>query len=337
MTLKDIAVEAGVSSVTVSNVINGNLKKVSAETEARVRKLIEKYDYKPNATARSLAKKESKIIAVIVPNIGKDQNFLQSPYNAELLGVLEKEIRKRGYYMMVRCVSSCMEIISLFSTWNVDGVIIVGAFSNEAKEIQKEMKLPMIFIDTYCQDALVANVGANDYKGGYLAMKYLMDRGHIKVSFAGPSVSSQGVIQERFKGIQDALIEKNMELKKENIYFANTTYEEGINVGKQIAFSGQDVTAVISMSDILALGIMEGLRLSGKVVPEDISVIGYDNLSECRYSSPQLTTVSQSIIQKAELTSKYLFKMITDKENIVVKKMVDVEIIERQSVKNIYK
>lgn len=335
MTLKDIAAEAGVSSVTVSNVINGNLKKVSSETVDRVKSIIEKYNYKPNATARSLAKKESRIIAVIVPNIGVDQNFLQSPYNAELLGVLEKEIRQRGYYMMVRCVVSCMEIIPLFTTWNVDGVIIVGAFSNEAREISCKIKTPMIFIDTYCQEVPIANVGSNDYKGGYLGMKYLIARGHRNIAFAGPSVTSQGVIQERFRGANDALKEKSLAINEDIIYEATTTYEEGVTLGRKIAFSDKDITAVISMSDILALGIMEGLRLSGKMVPEDISVIGYDNLSECRYSVPQLTTVSQNIIEKAELTAHYLFQMINTRSELIINEMTDVEIIERQSVRNL--
>lgn len=126
VTQKDIAREAGVSSVTVSNVVNGNYHKVSEENIKKIQGLIEKYHYLPNATARSLAKKESQIIGVVIPNISKDDNFLESPYYARVLGVLEQIVRNKGYYLMVRCVGKCTEIIPHLSAWNVDGVIFLG-------------------------------------------------------------------------------------------------------------------------------------------------------------------------------------------------------------------
>ena len=98
MTLKDIANEVGVSSVTVSNVINGNHKKVSTETIKRIEEVIEKYNYRPNATARSLAMKKSNIIGFVIPNVDDAENFLKSPYNAEIFGTFESYVRKKGYY-----------------------------------------------------------------------------------------------------------------------------------------------------------------------------------------------------------------------------------------------
>lgn len=335
MTLKDIAKEARVSSVTVSNVINGRYNKVSAETVKKVQEIIEKYNYKPNATARSLAMKESKIIGVVIPNVDREQNFLQSPYNAEILSVLENYVRKQGYYLMIRCVSSCLDIIPLFSSWNVDGMVFLGALKDEIRDIKNRMDLPLVFIDTYTDDLDIVNVGANDYKGGYLATKYLIARGHQNIAFAGPDVKSQGVIQERYRGLCDAMEERELKVIPERIFVSMTTYESGVSVGKNIAFSNSDITAVVSMSDILALGIMEGLRLSGKLVPEDISVIGFDNLPECRYSNPQLTSVSQNIPWKAERAAEFLFQMIREKPDFAVDEKVDVEIVERQSVRTI--
>ena len=333
MTLKDIAKEAGVSTVTISNVINGNHDKVSKETIKRVEKIIEKYNYRPNATARSLAMKESKIIGVVIPNIGEDENFLQSPYNAEVLGVLERFVRKKGYYLMIRCVKSCKEVIPLFATWNVDGLIFIGAYAEEAEEIQKRMKLPMVFMDTYANSGTIANVGADDFKGGYLSTKYMISRGHKNIAFAGPDINSPGVIRERFIGFEKAMQERDLQVKQSCIFCADTRYELGVEVGKQIAFSEEKITAVVSMSDVLALGIMEGLRLSGKIVPDDVSVIGFDNLPECRFSSPQLTTIAQNIEKKAEKAAEYLFSMIQTKESIYVDEKIDVEVVERQTVK----
>ena len=293
MNLKDIAKLAGVSSVTVSNVINGNHNKVSKETIDKVNKIIKEHNYVPNATARSLASKKSRIIGVVLPYVGMDEDFSRSPYYTRILALLENYIRQQGYYMMIRCTGGCGEVIPLFNTWNVDGMIILGADKREVKEIIGSIRVPVVFIDTYAESK-IANIGIDDYKGGYLAARYLLSKGHKHIGYAGPGIDSPGVIGNRIKGINDALAKK--------------------------------ITAVVSMSDVLAFGIMEGLHLSGLVVPDDISVIGFDGLPECRYTTPHLTSVSQNLSRKALLAGEYLFKMIKDKKKIAVNEIVDVEI-----------
>lgn len=335
MKLKDIAQLAGVSSVTVSNVINGNYNKVSKETIERVQKIIDENDYKPNATARSLALKQSKIIGVVIPNLGEDEAFSVSPYNAQILADLENYIRKQGYYLMVRCVRECKEIIPIFSTWNVDGMIFLGTFKSEVESIQTRLKVPAVYIDTYAEDLGIANIGIDDYKGGYLAARYLLAKGHRRIAFAGPNVESPGVIQERYRGFSDACQERGVDITPAHIFEAITLYEHGVDAGKKIGFSDLKFTAVVCMSDILAFGIMEGLRLCGLNVPDDVSIVGFDNLPECKYSNPQLTTVSQNLEQKAFLAGECLFRMIREKKKIVTNEIVDVEIVERQSVKQL--
>ncbi len=335
VTQKDIAREAGVSSVTVSNVINGNYHKVSEENIKKIQALIQKYHYVPNATARSLAKKESHIIGVVIPNIDEGDNFLKSPYNAEVLGVLERIIRVKGYYLMVRCVGSCQEIIPLLSTWNVDGVVFFGAFRNDVIEIKKKMTLPMVFLDTNTEGLSAFSVGADDYKGGYLATRYLISMGHKDILFAGPEVRGNSVIPKRYQGYETAMRENELEDRVRWQYAPYTSYECGVECGKKIAFLQPVPTAVFASADILALGIMEGLRLSGKRIPEDVSIVGFDNLPEGKYSSPQLTTISQHITEKAEIAAEQLFLMITEKNVPEENAQVDVEIVERQSVKKI--
>lgn len=335
ITLKDIAKEAGVSTVTVSNVINGKNKKVSLATIEKVNKIVEKYNYSPNATARSLAMKKSKIIGVVIPNVDEMGNFLQNPYNAEILGVLERIIRKNGYYLMVRCFGKAIEIIPTLSNWNVDGAIFLGVFKDDVVEIRKKMKCHMIFLDTYFEGMKLANIGVDDYKGSYLATKYLLERGHSKIAFVGQDHNHPGVVQERYRGFSDAMSKRGLEVPVERIFTSDISYEHGIDVGKKIVLSKEHITAIVSISDILALGIMEGLRLSAITVPDDISIIGFDNLPECRYSTPQLSTVSQNITMKAELAAKYLFQMIDSNRHIMINEKIDVEIVERQSVRRL--
>ncbi|MBR1930793.1 MAG: LacI family DNA-binding transcriptional regulator [Lachnospiraceae bacterium] len=336
MKIKDIAAKAGVSTATVSNVINGNFHKVSEKTIRRVQKIIEENDYQPSAMARSLALKESRIIGVVMPYLGEDEAFSASPYYEKMLSFLEKFVRKQGYYLMIRSVGECKEMIPVFTTWNVDGLILLGPNREEVAEIEKRINIPTVYIDSYAPDADIVNVGIDDYKGGYLAAEYLMEKGHRKIAYVGPDQAESGVVNERFRGFCDALQSRGIVVTEEQIFKTWTIYNEGVDAGKRIAYSDMQFTAVVTMSDILAFGVMEGLRLCGLDVPQDISVVGFDNLPECCYSYPQLTTVSQNMQRKAELAGEYLFKMIEHKEKLVINEKIGVELIERQSVRELH-
>lgn len=335
MNLKTIAKQAGVSTATVSNVINGNHHKVSQTTIEKVQKIIDEMDYQPNATARSLASKKSKIIGVVVSNIDHWDNFSSNPHYAHLLALLENYIRNQGYYMMLRCVTQCRESLPLFSSWNVDGMIFFGTVPSDVEEVKRNIKVPAVFIDAYAQDQQINNVGVDDYKGGYLSGKYLLEKGHREIAVVGSGVEHYGVMGQRYRGFCDACGEYSLELKKENIFETRTEYRCGVEIGRKIAASERNFTAVASMSDIVAIGIMEGLRLEGKRVPEDVSVIGFDNLLECQYTYPKLTTISQNTEQKAERVGQHLLQMIREEKLSVVTELNDVEVVERDSVRDI--
>lgn len=335
MNLKTIAKEAGVSTATVSNVINGNHHKVSQATIEKVQRIIQELDYQPNATARSLASKKSRIIGVVVSNIDSWDNFSSNPHYAHLMALLENYIRNQGYYMMLRCVNQCRESIPLFSSWNVDGMIFFGTVPSDIEEIKRSVKVPAVFIDAYAQDQQINNVGVDDYKGGYLSAKYLLEKGHRNIAFVGSGVEYYGVMGQRFQGFLQACRERGMDLPQSHVYDCQTTYEQGVEVGKRIAASRADVTAVASMSDIVAIGLMEGLRLGGKRVPEDVSVIGFDNLLECQYTYPRLTTISQNTEQKARRVGDHLMQMIREEQLFITTELNDVELVERDSVRDI--
>lgn len=335
MNLADIAEKAGVSPTTVSNVINGNYHKVSKNTIERIQKIIDECGYKPNATARSLASKQSKIIGVVVPYLGEDEVFSISPYNTQILAILENYIRKQGYYLMMRTVGGCDEIIPIFSSWNVDGLIVFGANKVESAMLHKKISVPTVYVDTYNSENNIVNIGIDDYKGGYLSTRYLLGKGHRNIAFVGPDIQMSEVIANRYRGYCDACEEFGVKVSDNDYFEVMTYYENGVEVGRQIAFSEKKYTAVSAMSDIVALGVMAGLRLCGYHVPEDISIIGFDNLPECKYSNPQLTTVSQNLEEKARLVAERLFEMINKKKEIVCRNVVEVEVVERQSVKQL--
>ena len=336
MNLKTIAERAGVSTATVSNVINGVHHKVSKETIERVNKVIEELNYSPNATARSLASKESKLIGLFIPNTGDNTNFGSDPYVAYAIAVLEQIVRREGYYLIIRSVLRAADITALAYSWDLDGMIILGAFEDDIKEIQQHApKVPTVYTDTYVRNLPIANVGIKDYQGGFLSARYLLGKGHRKIALVTPKSEHFGVISERYRGFCDALRERDIQLEPEDIYYGDTTSEMGIEAGKAIALSGKGYTAVATMSDTLAVGVNVGVQISGLNVPEDISIIGFDDLPFSRFTTPSITTISQNLDEKFSLVGKHLFQMIKSKEKYAVNEVIDVSLVERQTVRRI--
>lgn len=336
-TLKDIAIEAGVSIMTVSNVINGNHSKVSKKNINIINDLIKKYNYVPNLTARSLTAKSSKIIGVIVPFCDSNDNIFKNPYISELFGVIQNIIRERGYYLMMRSVRNVSDISALLKNWNMDGAIfLMPDYDNIIYSILKENKLPMVFLDSYSKIDSILSVGINDYKGGYIATRYLINNGHKKIMFAGPFNKDNTLILQRLQGYKDALSEFNIPYNDSLAVNMDPTYEMGIALGRSISNKEFDVTAVFTTADIMAIGIMEGARINGMIIPNDLSLIGFDNLLPSTYVTPKLTTISQDIESKGKtavnLLLDYLENNCVENNKIVL----DVEIIERQSVKQLH-
>lgn len=335
MTIKEIAQRAGVSIASVSNVINGNFHKVSEETRKKIEKIIQETDYKPNAAARSLATQESRILSMVIPNIGEYFTFNANPYYAELIAEVEKLAREQDYCLMIRCVERCRDIVPMLSSWNVDGALFAGASAEEIREVRKSLQCPAVFIDSYCEDEGVACVGIDDYRGGYLSAQHLLNNGHRAIAFAAPAFGSEGVIWERFCGFRDACAEKGVTLDEDSIFTVDTVESNSIVSGNDIALSPKRFTAVGVMSDLSACGIMQGLRQCGLRVPEDISVIGFDNLSVCTLTTPKLTTISQDIETKARTAGGILLQMIREKQPITAYQKIAVRLEERDSVRRL--
>jgi LacI family transcriptional regulator len=337
VTLKDIAKEANVSVTTVSNVIHGNHKRVAQETVEKIKMIIEETNYVPNMTARSLVNKLSKIIGVInhvVPE--KSGNFISDPFHSVVIEGIEEELREKGYYLMVRTVYSEDELFSLLRNWNIDGLILIGLFQDEFFEKLMNAGVPFVLIDSYIDNHKVLNIGLEDCNGGYMATKYLIDKGHRNIVFASPIIKYNGVVEERFKGYKLALKEANITFEKKNVYQQEITITEGIELGHKLA-NRTDVSAIFATADILAAGIISGLNEQGKRVPDDFSVIGFDDLYISSLTAPRLTTIHQDTQKKGKVAAESLIKVIEGdpikNKNIIM----PVTLVERHSVKDISK
>ncbi len=331
MTLKDIAKEAGVSTMTVSNVVNGRFGHVSKNTITRINEIIKKYNYTPNMTARSLSAKKSNIIFLIIPLLNTETNMFYSPYISSLVSIMEYQLRILGYYAMIRSVHDFEELDALFKNWPADGAIfLLPDFDSFIDQILKNIHIPLVFLDSWHNRDNMINVTCDDKKGTYLATKYLINMEHQNIAFMADYKNSP-LLTARFYGYCHALEENNIPIRKELIFEESPDYDHGIQVGRAIAASSTPISAVVTTSDYSAVGIMEGARLSGLKLPTQLSVVGFDDLPFCLYCAPKLTTINQNIEEKAHIAIKLLMEKITTGKLTQNHVIVDVTLIERQS------
>lgn len=332
MTLKDIAQKAGVSMMTVSNVVNGRTERVSSQTIERVNKIIEECGYVPNMTARSMATNSSHIIGIIIFMSESDtkENYLGNPYISAMLSTLEYHLKEGGYFIMLRTVSNRSEILTLLKSWNVDGFVFLFPFE-ESEEVLKSIRQPAVIFDSYASLPDIITVSSDDVKGCYLSAKYMISHGHKDIAFVA-DYKNNALLTARFHGYQKALEEAGIPFRPEYVYHFSPTYEGGIMAGKRIASDPHPITGAVTTADICATGIIEGARLGGLRVPADLSVIGYDDAGLCSYTTPKLTSVAQHVTEKAEMAAEKLLEWLKTGKRPEPLIVMDVEITERQSV-----
>lgn len=336
-TLKDIADKAGVSMMTVSNVINGKNNRVSAQTAEKINRIIQECGYVPNLSARSLTKKTSNIIGVIVPMESYEENSFEDPYISTMIGTIEQELCRNGYYMMLRSVVKETDVSHFLRNWNVDGIIFLFPnFPDYAREFIDKPSCPFAVFDSHLQMPKLINVKSDDRKGLYLSTKYIINHGHSHIAFIA-NYEGNYLLTERFLGYCQALKECGIPFRQEYVLTEVPSYEGGLAAGKKIAAMNNGITAVVTTADICAIGVMEGARLGGLRIPMDLSIVGYDDLNLCRFTTPKLTSVSQNVSQKARVATRLLLdKILSDNQDEPCLVTLDVDIVERQSVISLF-
>jgi LacI family transcriptional regulator len=302
---------------------------------ARINAIIRENNYTPNLSARALVNKSSRIIGVINHLIRSQPiSFFQDPFHSAFLGGVEKKLRERGYYMMVRTVADAGALYSLFNNWNLDGVILTGLFNDGFFARLLETNKPVVLLDSYIRNSRIFNVGINDLKGGFMATRYLIDKGHREIVFACPPVLKHGVIEERLKGYKAALKKSDIPFSADNVYHQEITLDEGIALGR-ILGRRKDITAVFATADILAAGIISGLSRAGRRVPRDVSVIGFDDVYYSRATSPPLTTIRQDAEEKGSIAAGIMADYIEGREKSPRNIIMPLSLVERGSVRRI--
>lgn len=333
-TIKDIANTVGVSCTTVSNVIHGKAGRVSADTIERINEAIDKLGYVPNMSARSLVSSSSKVIGMISHlKSNTRETIIEDPFHSAFIGSIEKTLRENGYYLMLRAVETTADLVAFLRNWNVDGLFFTGVFQDEFYEALNGLNIPIVLIDSYVPPSKMCNIGLEDFKGGYTATRYLIEKGHRDIAFASPTIKNRGVVSERFLGYKQALSEAAIAFRPELVFEQELDTETTIALGIRLSLRN-DITAVFATADILAAGIMAGIEQSGKKVPEDISVIGFDDINLCRLTSPTLTTIHQDAPYKGKLAVNFMIDLL-DKNPLKQREVIlPIRLVERDSVKN---
>lgn len=330
VTLKDIAEKAGVSSMTVSRVMNGNTKDVSAKTSERIKKIAEEMGYVPNSSARVLASRSSWLIAALLSDYGESGTPLEDSYNSCFFGELTRLIQKEGYDLMLHYVKDYTDINYSLKSWNVAGAVFIGMFDENIRKIQKDNSIPLVFTDSYSSVRSIVNVGIDDYRGGELAAAYLLENGHRNLAFIGPAALGNGVIMHRLQGFCSYLRERGISIPAEHIVDVGSEHMAQL-LGSLLA-QPEPVTAIFTTSDVCASWIYAAAHELGVRIPEELSVVGFDDIGMSRYMIPPLTTIRQDIRKKAEITCGLLMKRIKNPGNPAENIVMGVELVERGSV-----
>ena len=332
-TLKEIAQAAGVSMTTVSNVINGKLNRVSADTVERIQALISQSGYVPNQAARSLAQRESRVVAIIV-QANDNENIFRNPYAAEYVGALTVELHRSGYYPLIRFSDDYRDVEADLRGWNVAGAIFSGTFSRHLQSIHSLKTVPTVLTDCYFRLPGVNHVGVDDDAGGQMAGDYLTRMGHRRVALVTNNLQDSEVDQHRLAGFRAGLMAHGITLE-ERCVFPQPIGPESIGQLTSLLRSPDGPTAIFCTADRIAAQLMQLLSAEGFRVPEDVSVLGFDNLPMAEITHPPLTTLAQDLDQKARLVVDMLLRHIRQDTLAPERTLLGVWLIERQSVRRV--
>ncbi|MBS1418743.1 MAG: LacI family transcriptional regulator [Clostridia bacterium] len=334
-TLKDVAELAGVSAATVSYVLSGK-RTISEETKARVLEAIEQLDYVPDLNARGLSMRDSKLIGVVVPQTEPGERLMfQNSFYSEVLGSIEYYARQKGYHILISATDANESYLTLARQRNLDGIIVIGMYPDEFYHEMKKTQIPIVLIDSYCNDHYYHNIRIDDAYGSYLATRHLLEKGHRDIAFFSGQMKENGVMKKRLLGYQQALDEFRVEFKGEYVFEGQIDYQSGVELAGKLTASSQGITAIVAAADILAIGAVKGLYEAGKTVPGDYSIVGFDDLEISQYLTPGLTTVKQQISLKGQKAVELLLKHIESPSLPKQEEILPLELVERGSVKKI--
>ena len=334
-TIKDVAKIANVSISTVSRVIN-NKSIISENTKQKILKVIKEINYEPNYIARSLSKNKTNAIGVILEDI-------INPFFSEIAKGIEETLQKNNYIMLLTDsefdVEKELQITKFLLRNRVDGVII-APINNQSASLKLLQKMNIPFFAVNCR-AIIENfnwISSDNLKGSYIATQYLIKLGHKKIMYIRGADDQPS--KDKYLGFKKAVLENKLNLSDQIILNEKAKNEkDGRKIIKKYLEkrnSGELPSAIFATNDDVALGVLEVLSRENIKVPEDISLMGYDDIRISGYHSISLTTVRQEKFKMGQIATQELLSKIEHNEKDIVKKLlIEPKLIIRKSCREL--
>lgn len=304
-TMKDIARLAQVSTSTVSHVINGS-RFVSDEIREKVMRIVAELNYTPSAVARSLKVRETKTIGLLV-------TATNNPFFAEVMAGVEQYCQQHQYNLIIATTDGdakrLQQNLQTLMHKQVDGLLLMCGDSRFQADIELTISLPLVVMDWWFTELNADKILENSALGGYLATKALIDAGHRKIGIITGNLK-KSVAQNRLQGYKNALSEAKIALNPHWIVESHFDFEGGVLGIQSLLTQSSRPTAVFCCSDTIAVGAYQAIQQQGLRIPQDLSIMGYDDIELARYLSPPLSTICQPKAELGKLAVEALLQRI---------------------------
>lgn len=326
--MRAVAKETGVSVATVSRVIN-NSDAVSSETRQRVLDAMKTMGFVPNPVARALSKRRTKTIAAVIPTI-------ESSIFAKFLHAVEQELAIDGYALVIatsdnrkdREASRAKSLLEM----GAEGLILSGAaHSDEMHDLIATRQIPTVCTSIYRTDTPYATVGYDNFALGRLAVRYLLSLGHRDIGVLHGPRAENDRTDMRLMGAEAALGESDA-IGGDNTVLVETSLsvDGGVRAVRSFSSAGWRPTALLCLSDVIALGAIFELGRTGKSVPDDVSVMGFDDLDWAERCNPPLTSIRLPTVEMGRRAARALIEVL-DRGTPLESRRLDADIVERSS------
>ena len=328
--IKDVAREAGVSIATVSRVLN-DIDVVNEDTKKKVVDAISKLGYRPNIVARSLKTQKTKTIGILVPDIS-------SGFYPEIVRGAE-DVANIYDYNVILCNSDFdsekeKEYLRVLREKMVDGVIYMSSsLQEETLSIINELNLTTVLVETKDKEGSLPSVTIDNIKAAREATDYLLNKGLSKIAFAGAKKDSVNAWGDRYVGYKESLEEKGTKVDESLVYYGGLKVKGGYDAVEYFESNNKEYDAVVCASDEIAMGVINALREKGKKVPEDVSVIGFNDNIMSSVFYPKITTIKQPSYDMGSVAMRMLIKMLNKRELDEYEFVLNYKLVERDSCK----
>jgi LacI family transcriptional regulator len=327
VTIKDVAKKAGVSYSTVSRALSGSAE-ISEKTRENILKICKEMNYTANTVARAMVMKSTKLIGLIVTDIN-------NPFMSELAYHIDRQTRKRGYNIILsnssQDPSQEEEAFNLMLGHQVDGIIICPSSPTSYANLQEYMqKIPTVFLGENLRNIPESYISVDNFLGAELGVEYLYNLGHRKILYFGQRKGSVSH-QLRAEGYASACEKYNLTPQYFHNTFNATSIKNGYQLAKQLFADRPDITAIFASTDTNALGIMKAAEEAQIRIPEDLSLLGFDNIRDAGLPRIELTTVEQPMKVMASVAVDCLLDKITNEQSGYTHRILYPSIIERSS------